>query len=213
MSHLQWRCVRRPSCDWPTAGPWGRGWSTGRRSPSQRCSRVGGRCCSDSPSRCCSAGCCPSSWSRSRSRSCRGSSCGGRPQAHVNGRNRHFGRAIKNMASSHLGGFNVARVQWGSLYGLGVHKSNASKEQVRAALCVLCCCLRDSPSLSLPLLLCSSVDTIKMINDCVCADGALPEELPPPLGLRVWIVLLHRPGGEKKSSNKQTNVDGCNDPV
>lgn len=62
----------RPSCGWQADGVWTRDWSTGRRrSPSPCCSKVGGRCYSDSPFQCCSACCCLSSWSPSS----RGCSC------------------------------------------------------------------------------------------------------------------------------------------
>lgn len=36
-------------------------------------------------------------------------------------------------------------------------------------------------------------DRIKMINDYASAQTGLPEELPFPLGLSIWIVLLHSP--------------------
>lgn len=61
----------RPSCGWQAGGVWAPDSSTGRRSQSLCCSKVGGRCYSDSQSPCCSACCCPSSWSLS----CCGSLC------------------------------------------------------------------------------------------------------------------------------------------
>lgn len=69
-------CRAHPSCGWQAGGVWAPDSPTGRRNPSRCCSKVGGRCYSDSPLQCCSACCCLSSWSPS----CRGCPCETHPQ-------------------------------------------------------------------------------------------------------------------------------------
>lgn len=76
-THLNHVC---PSSGWQVDGASGRGLSIGRRNQSLCCSKVGGRCYSDSQSQCYSACCCLSSWSPS----CHGSPCKPHPELSYN---------------------------------------------------------------------------------------------------------------------------------